>query len=345
MPDEPARSFSLPTQLPKLVGVLTVDFDRKGQTLLRDLLQTSTHIVEEKVEYYDWDGPFGHAIHFIVPPEVFMHIDLDRLSDLEATLLERLNKLNRVRNEYVYEVTIQVSEAPVIGQPMPPPPRDRDTDLWGDADFLRLFITHKADDKALAADIKTACLDLGIACFVAHEDIEPTAEWLSEIDRALRSMDALLALLTPGFHDSHWTDQELGIAIGRGVPVIAIKLDQDPYGFIGRYQAIAGANRTGAYLGREILTTFLQRIPPTQQRMQTALVTRFEQADSFNHANTLMRILLKLDTLPDCLIDRLEAAPKGNYEVRSAYHVQTHLPGLLDRLRQAAGAQDALREV
>ncbi len=260
MPDEPVRSFSLPTQLPKLVGVLTVDFDRKGQTLLRDLLQTSTHTVEEDVKYDHWDdGSFGHAIHFIVPPEVFMRIDFDRLPDLEATLQERLNKLNRVRDEYVCEVTIEVSEAPVIGQPMPPLSRDRDTDLWGDAEFLRLFITHKADDKALAADIKTACLDLGITCFVAHEDIEPTAEWVLEIERALRSMDALLALLTPDFHDSDWTDQELGVAIGRGVPVIAIKLDQDPYGFIGRYQAIAGANRTAAHLGEEILTTFLQR--------------------------------------------------------------------------------------
>ncbi len=29
-------------------------------------------------------------------------------------------------------------------------------------------------------------------------------------------MDALAALLTTDFHDSNWTDQEVGFAIGRG---------------------------------------------------------------------------------------------------------------------------------
>ncbi len=77
MPDELGRSF------PKLVGVLIADFERKGQVLLRDLLQTSTHTLEEQREYDNWDGgTSGHAIHFIVPPEVFMRIDFDRLPDL-----------------------------------------------------------------------------------------------------------------------------------------------------------------------------------------------------------------------------------------------------------------------
>jgi len=222
---------------------------------------------------------------------------------------------------------------------MPPPSRDRDVDLWGDAEFLRLFITHKADDKALASEIKTACLALGISCFVAHEDIEPTAEWVSEIERALRSMDALLALLTPVFHDRDWTDQELGVAMGRAVPVITVRLGRDPYGFIGRYQAIAGSGYPGAYLGQEIFDTLLHHVSATQQRIQTALVARFEQAVDFEHAKTLMKLLLKLDTLPDSLIDRLEAAPEGNYQVSHCFAVEGQLPGLLQRLRQAPGTQ------
>ena len=59
-----------------------------------------------------------------------------------------------------------------------------------------------------------------------------------EIEKALFSMHALLPLLTDGFHDSNWTDQEIGIAVGRGVPVISVKLGTDPYGFIAKYQAV-----------------------------------------------------------------------------------------------------------
>jgi hypothetical protein len=47
----------------------------------------------------------------------------------------------------------------------------------------------------------------GVSAFVAHENIEPT-KWQDEIEKALLSMNALAAILMPGFHESKWTDQE-----------------------------------------------------------------------------------------------------------------------------------------
>src|SRR3989338_10334905 len=52
-------------------------------------------------------------------------------------------------------------------------------------------------------------------------------------------MEAFVALMTEDFHESDWTDQEVGCAFGRGVPIIAIKLGRDPYGFIGKFQALS----------------------------------------------------------------------------------------------------------
>ena len=52
-------------------------------------------------------------------------------------------------------------------------------------------------------------------------------------------MDAFVALLTEGFHDSLWTDQEVGFALSRGVPILAVRLGKDPYGFIGKFQALS----------------------------------------------------------------------------------------------------------
>jgi hypothetical protein len=65
--------------------------------------------------------------------------------------------------------------------------------------MFRLFITHLAVHRETAADLKDKLLQCGISSFVAHSDIEPTKEWLIEIERALSSCEALVALLHPKF--------------------------------------------------------------------------------------------------------------------------------------------------
>jgi nucleoside 2-deoxyribosyltransferase len=57
-------------------------------------------------------------------------------------------------------------------------------------------------------------------------NIEPTKEWQNEIEAALSTCDALVALLHPGFHVSMWTDQEIGYAMGRGIPVYSVGFGQ-----------------------------------------------------------------------------------------------------------------------
>ena len=41
------------------------------------------------------------------------------------------------------------------------------------------------------------------------------------------------------FHESDWTDQEVGFALARRVPIMAVRLGRDPYGFIGRFQGLS----------------------------------------------------------------------------------------------------------
>ena len=59
-----------------------------------------------------------------------------------------------------------------------------------------------------------------------------------EIEAALFSLDALCAIVVPGFEKSNWCDQEVGIALGRKKMVFSIKKGKDPYGFFGKYQAL-----------------------------------------------------------------------------------------------------------
>ena len=95
--------------------------------------------------------------------------------------------------------------------------------------MLKVFLTHLAAHRKCAADLQEALWGYGISAFVAHNDIVPTQEWQAEIETALPTCDALVALLHPEFHESNWTDQEIGFAMGRGVPVFSVRCGEDPY--------------------------------------------------------------------------------------------------------------------
>jgi len=110
--------------------------------------------------------------------------------------------------------------------------------FWKDG-YFKLFISHLAKEKVETETLKVILEKYGITGFVAHTDIEPTKEWQKEIELALRTCDSLVALMVDGFHDSNWTDQEIGYALGRDLLIIPIRMGQDPYGFIGKFQAIS----------------------------------------------------------------------------------------------------------
>jgi hypothetical protein len=54
-------------------------------------------------------------------------------------------------------------------------------------------------------------------------------------------MDAFLAIHTPGFSNSFWTQQEIGFAVG--VKIISFKMGEDPTGFISKHQALPRGNQ------------------------------------------------------------------------------------------------------
>ena len=224
---------------------------------------------------------------------------------------------------------------------------DKDTNslerLWGEGRF-RAFISHKATDKKLAYEIKQ-CLDpYGIASFVSHEDIEPMKEWVSELERALLSMDLLIALLTEEFSDSNWTDQEIGAAIGRGKLVIPVRMGKDPYGFIGKYQAIQGSSKYAPQICKEIiecLFTYGGDNDGLGDMGKEIFVAAVDQADSFSQANYLAGFLPKIDSLSPKQEESLIEAFNFNDQINRAYEFY---PVIVDHLRRMTGNEYGIRE-
>lgn len=165
-----------------------------------------------------------------------------------------------------------------------------DEEPWEDGRF-RLFITHLANQKLTAHSLKSNLRFYGIDAFVAHDDIRPGKEWQLVIESALHSCDALVGLLHSGFRESDWCDQEVGFALGRGVPVVPIHFDLYPYGFFGSVQAIinAGAQEVKA-LARQ-LTLILLHDKRTADKLTEAIVEQLANARSFDQANRLSGLL------------------------------------------------------
>lgn len=195
----------------------------------------------------------------------------------------------------------------------------------------RIFLSHLATEKKAIKIIKTELGKYGLACFVAHEDIEPTKEWQTEIEIALTTMDALVAFLTPGFNESKWTDQEIGVAIGRKVPIVPLKVGIDPYGFIGKYQALQAKDRMPNDVAREIVELLAAK-PQIAFKISNALVERLEDSSSWAESKRVMDLIEKSRQFSDEALEKLKAAPKGNTQVRDAWGVPERIKTIVAKI-------------
>lgn len=208
---------------------------------------------------------------------------------------------------------------------------DRAEEPWSDGSTFRVFLSHVASERSYAAEVKLAMRQFGIEAFVAHEDIEPGAEWLRTILAALHSCDALVALLHREFPTSRWCDQETGIALGRGVTTVPVKIDIDPYGFLGGIQAVYGADHNASSAVRAVVDILIKD-KKTGTAMTEAVVSALVNAWSFNQANTLAQLLRDAPQRVTWeQMDRLRLAQQENVDVREAWHVA----GALARLESA----------
>lgn len=200
--------------------------------------------------------------------------------------------------------------------------------FWEPGHF-RLFISHLADHREYAGDTQHALRSFGISSFVAHADIKPTKDWQEEIQSALASCDALLALMHPGFHNSEWTDQEIGYAMGRQVLIVTVDLGTAPYGFISKFQAITRSKSAPSTLSTELFG-ILARHPNTMKRMSEAAVRLFSKSGSFESAKQRVGLLEQLDYWDDELSTQARVAIDANKQISDAWNVARRVKNLID---------------
>lgn len=196
--------------------------------------------------------------------------------------------------------------------------------------MFRLFISHLSTEKVFAAELQESLLQFGISSFVAHNDIEPTLEWQAQIEMALSTADSLVALLHPKFHSSNWTDQEIGFAMGRSLPVFAVRFGQDPYGFIGRFQGFAGLGKTAEEIARDLFDSY-RKNKQSQKRMAENLLSLFEDSSSFVSAKARIGYLEELETWQTGFSSRVEAALAANSQISGSWGVPERVATLIKK--------------
>jgi hypothetical protein len=194
--------------------------------------------------YHDnYDGGIDYwSLRLEVPIKTFAQLEAN-LSGVEEGILKKVALLERgLPHDCIKEVSIiPISAASAsLGKTVAPAESEIER-LWG-KEVFKMFLSHKSEHKVQVAALSKSLAIYGISGFVAHEDISPSLEWQNEIETALRSMDALVALLTEGFHKSFWCDHEVGWAYGRGVLALPVILGEEPYGFLGKIQGIKGSD-------------------------------------------------------------------------------------------------------
>lgn len=193
--------------------------------------------------------------------------------------------------------------------------------------FASYLDAHRAEVGAVRERVGLA----GVEMFAAHESIDVSKGWQQVIEDALRSCDAAVVFLHPGFRDSMWTDQEVGYCLDRRVPIFPVKYADNPHGFLGRYQAEDCAGLTGEQIGDLILLWLCGERRP-QAAMAEAASAALGVSDSFDQTRLILGCLLRLPAFTAHQLRRLEDAAATNPQVARAFYAGSSVPAVVNRL-------------
>lgn len=237
-------------------------------------------------EFKDWDMDRINLL--------FGEFGLDQLEDgwHGLTITDIVAKVDDVQLTEMYgivkgldqtEVENVVESSPDIG------------DNWKPG-YVRLFISHSSQHKQFLGDVARELAVVGIHGFVAHDTMTYSRPWQAQIEQALRSMHAFLLVVHPEVNSSAWCSQEVGWALGRRVPVYAVRMGADPAGFLGRDQWPSATDQTARQVAA-IISSWVSGLPELGAGIVDALLAALESAGNYVDAGATAERIAALDSL------------------------------------------------
>jgi hypothetical protein len=341
-----ATNHSLPSKVSGYLRRLALEYGHSN-AVLKEVIDTSRFIVIEGTDYDNWNGgTYGHDLLTFVPLEVMKRLRFDKQKELASALKDDLNKCaESVQNEYFRDVSFNLeddndTQCQRAFYPSKKAQTNPDNLAIWKSGHLRLFISHKDEHKAAVKLIADGLEPLGVSGFVAHDSIEPLTTWQHEIQRGLDTMEVMLVCITHNFHSSIWTNQEVGFALGKGIPIIPLKLEgEDPAGFIGNIQAIRGDLNDPKAAVAEIYKVLCTKLGQGKRLHQT-LIAAFVSSPNYDEARSRFDRLSSTGfQLSENQLDQIVSGFNGSDILPGAYYL-TNSYRRLEKFLKAKSGKD-----
>jgi len=197
---------------------------------------------------------------------------------------------------------------------------------------LKIFLSYSSLDYDIAKQIKDFLEEFGMEVFLAHTSIEPTKAWEEEIYKSLKECDMFIPLLTENFKSSNWTDQECGIAYNEGKKIISIKITSNPYGFLGKFQALRADISKWNWKENDTrvkLIHLINEVLPLKTR--ECILNSLETTRSWIIGKTKFKMLKEKEPFSEEEINKIMEKSIGNSQIYGAEGVKEYLSELIEK--------------
>ncbi len=195
---------------------------------------------------------------------------------------------------------------------------------------IPIFLSHSSEDKQIASEIKKTLDPFGIDIFLAHDDIEGGEDWKTVLYSEIKDCEIFIVLLSQNYHKAKFTDQELGMALAYGKPIIPISMDgKMPYGFMEKFQCM----KFGLEITEENIKKLMDLIMNSSdsgKQFLDLLIEKLSNADSFNNAGFWSQKLSLYSKFTKNQINQIADAFIHNSQVYDSFMAR---PKIMDILR------------
>lgn len=195
---------------------------------------------------------------------------------------------------------------------------------------LSAFVSYSAEARMAARSLEASLKQFFVDCFMAEMSVDPLEDWEEEIRSALMVCDCGLALISGHFASSAWANQEVGYLLGRGCPVLPLKLGGTPPGFLGRVQGFDASGQSDQNVAAAIFRMLLS-YDVLARRYLAMLEQRIVEVRSERDAGEVVAVLKMVPWCPDDWSSRIADFAKNE---SSFWRSSFRLAGLLDALER-----------
>ena len=195
---------------------------------------------------------------------------------------------------------------------------------------METFISYSSVIKSTAGKIKNYLDQFGFNCFLAHEDIPPQTVWPKEILAALKRCDLFLPLLTSGFIESLFCQQETGFAYCKGIEILPVMISKAPMGMISDIQAVRFNKKNFDSSCWKIVKHVAKR-ESLSKPVLDALIKWFGESGQYDIANERAKLILNEFEFSPRQVKTIRSHIKNNSQIYETKHARDSIFKFFDK--------------